>query len=50
MTCTALTKNSVVMRASRLSLPNPKTPSPGMTTTEGFESRSAGESVRAQPL
>ena len=36
--------NSVVMRASFLFLPNPNRPIPGMMTTEGFESRSIGES------
>jgi hypothetical protein len=39
----ALMKNSVVIRASRLSLPNPKSPMPGTTTTDGFVSRSAGD-------
>ncbi len=37
-------KNSVVMRASRLFFAKPNTPSEGMTTTEGFVSRKAGES------
>ena len=37
-------KNSVVMRASFLFLPNPNSPSPGMITTDGLESRSFGES------
>ena len=40
-------KNSVVIRASRLSLPKPNRPSPGMTTTDGLLSRSAGEAGSA---
>jgi hypothetical protein len=50
MTWIALTKNSDVMRASRLSLPNPNSPRPGITTTDGFESRSFGESFSAHAL
>jgi hypothetical protein len=50
MTWIAFTKNSDVIRASRLSLPKPNKPTPGMTTTDGFESRSAGESGSACDL
>ena len=35
------------MRASFLFFPKPKSPRPGTITTEGFESRSFGESVEA---
>ena len=49
ITWMALTKNSVVIRASRLSLPNPNSPRPGMTTTDGLLSRSAGEPARRTP-
>ena len=44
ITLMAFMKNSVVIRASFLFLPNPKSPRPGMMTTDGFESRSFGES------
>ena len=47
MTWIALMKNSVVIRASRLSFAKPNRPSPGITTTDGFESRSAGELASA---
>ena len=40
----AFRKNSVAMRASFLFLPKPNSPTPGMMTTDGFESRSFGES------
>ena len=45
ITWMALIKNSVVIRASFLFLPKPKSPRPGMMTTEGLESRSLGESA-----
>ena len=47
ITWIAFTKNSVVIRASRLSFPNPNNPNPGMTTTDGLLSRSFGESGSA---
>ena len=47
ITWMALMKNSVVIRASFLFLPKPNRPSPGMTTTDGFESRSLGDSLVA---
>ena len=42
ITLMAFRKNSVAIRASFLFLPKPKSPTPGMMTTDGFESRSAG--------
>jgi hypothetical protein len=47
MTLMAFRKNSVAIRASFLLRPNPKSPIPGMMTTDGFESRSFGESGAA---
>ena len=44
ITLMAFRKNSVAIRASFLFLPKPKSPIPGMMTTDGFESRSFGES------
>jgi len=48
MTWIALTKNSVVMRASRLSFAKPKRPIEGMTTTDGLASRSVGDPASAR--
>jgi len=47
ITWMALTKNSVVIRASFLFLPKPNKPRPGMITTDGLASRSLGESFVA---